>query len=120
MPLVKVLRKSEFPALRKKYIHVDLYCRQAKSEYVEWRAVANIDTDEPSAAKRAYGRMRWNGSLYHMTGALLAEAALIIARDKTYAHELAGGILTPATLGEKYLERMQIVGLQTEFKLLAQ
>ena len=55
-----------------------------------------------------------------MTGALLAEAALIIARDEAYAHELAGGILTPATLGEKYLERMEIVGLQTEFKLLAQ
>lgn len=55
-----------------------------------------------------------------MTGSLLAEAALIIARDNTYAHELPGGILTPATLGGKYLERMQIVGLQTEFKLLAQ
>ncbi|KAI7660661.1 hypothetical protein KC318_g9939, partial [Hortaea werneckii] len=48
----------------------------------------------------------------------LAEAAITIAREKTQAHELGGGVLTPATLGAPYLERLQKAGLKTEVKTL--
>lgn len=89
---------------------------QVKNEYVEWRTIANADGAD---SKRAYGRMRWDGSMYHLTGALLAEAAVTISREKTYAHELGGGMLTPATLGERYLERMKKIGLKTEFRMLS-
>jgi len=56
--------------------------------------------------------------MYHLTGVTSAEAALTILRDKTLAHELGGGLLTPATLGTKYLERLQKAGLKTEIKMM--
>lgn len=62
--------------------------------------------------------MRWEGSMYKLTGICLAESALIISREKTFAHELGGGMLTPATLGEKYLERLQKAGLEAEFRMM--
>jgi len=92
--------------------------RQVKKEYVEWRAIANADVSDPNDPKRAYGRMRWEGSMYHLTGVCLAEAALTIARNKTLAHELGGGMLTPATLGAPYLERLQKAGLKTEVRMM--
>ena len=56
--------------------------------------------------------------MYQLTGVCLAEAAITIAREKTQAHELGGGVLTPATLGAPYLERLQKAGLKTEVKTL--
>jgi short subunit dehydrogenase-like uncharacterized protein len=58
--------------------------------------------------------------MYDLTGTFLAEAAITIARDKTLAHELGGGVLTPATLGSAYVERMQKAGLIIEVKTLPQ
>ena len=63
--------------------------------------------------------MRYDGSMYFLTGMLLAEAAITIARDeKTLAHSLGGGVLTPATLGEPYLERVKKGGLKTEIRMM--
>lgn len=62
--------------------------------------------------------MRFDGSMYHLTGIFLAEAAITIARSETFAHELGGGVLTPATLGARYLERLQAAGLQTEVRTM--
>ena len=56
--------------------------------------------------------------MYELTGVLLGESALIVSREKTYAHELGGGMLTPAMLGEIYLERMEKAGLKAEFKMM--
>ena len=92
--------------------------RQGKREYSEWRSIANADTTDAADPKRAYGRMRWEGSMYHLTGVCLAEAALTIAREKTFANELGGGMLTPATLGAIYLEKLQKAGLEVECKMM--
>ena len=43
---------------------------ETKGEYVEWRTVANADHNAAGNSKRAYGRMRWEGSMYHLTGGL--------------------------------------------------
>ncbi|KAK3691198.1 hypothetical protein LTR37_018786 [Vermiconidia calcicola] len=91
---------------------------QGKREYSEWRSIANADTTDDTDPKRAYGRMRWEGSMYHLTGVCLAEAALTIAREKTFANELGGGMLTPATLGAIYLEKLQKAGLEVECKMM--
>lgn len=56
--------------------------------------------------------------MYDLTGVFLAEAAITLSRDKTLAHELGGGMVTPATLGSSYLERLNKVGLKTEVKIL--
>jgi len=58
--------------------------------------------------------MRFDGSMYELTGICLAEAAVTIARDNTLAHQFGGGMLTPATLGGPYLERMKKAGLKME------
>ena len=92
--------------------------RQASKEYVEWRAVAHADAADPSDPKRVMGRMRYDGSMYYLTGMLLAEAAITIARDQTPAHKMGGGLLTPATLGEAYLERVRKGGLFTEIRMM--
>ena len=92
--------------------------RQVSNEYIEWRAIAHADMSDSDTPKRAFGRMRFDGSMYQLTGICLAESALILAREKTFAHELGGGLLTPATLGPAYLDRLQKAGLRTEFKML--
>jgi short subunit dehydrogenase-like uncharacterized protein len=91
---------------------------QASRDRCEWRAIAHADVSDPNDPKRAYGRIRWEGSMYYLTGVLLAEAAFVIAREKTKAHELGGGILTPATLGAPFLERLNKVGFKSEVKML--
>ncbi|KAK3676143.1 hypothetical protein LTR78_003893 [Recurvomyces mirabilis] len=89
-----------------------------KNDYVEWRAIAHADVQDSNDPKRAEARMRWQGSMYLLTGVCLAEAAVTIARNKTMAHELGGGVLTPATLGAPYLERLQKAGVELEVKML--
>lgn len=56
--------------------------------------------------------------MYHLTGVCLAESAFILAREKTLAHILGGGMMTPATLGASYLERLQKAGMELEIKML--
>ena len=100
------------------WLYADLH-RQAGKEYCEWRAVANADvSDHTNDPKRAYARMRWNGSMYHLTGVCLSESALILAREKTFAHSLGGGMLTPATLGGNYVEKLQKAGMELEIRTL--
>lgn len=62
--------------------------------------------------------MRYDGSMYYLTGMLLAEAAITISRDQSPAHQFGGGVLTPATLGEAYFERVRKGGLKTEIRMM--
>ncbi|KAF2861405.1 hypothetical protein K470DRAFT_257072 [Piedraia hortae CBS 480.64] len=88
---------------------------QAKHEYAEWRCIGYPDE---IGSPRVWGRMRFDGSMYKLTGITSAEAALLIARGKTFAHELGGGVLTPATLGATYLEQLQKAGIKVEVRAL--
>ena len=69
------------------------------------KALGEADSD---AAKRprAIASLKWNGSFYHLTGVFLAEAALTILRSDTEAHKLGGGVLTPATLGQPFVDNL--------------
>lgn len=82
----------------------------------EWRAVATADEDS-SSPRRAFGRFRYDGGGYYLTGLLLAEAAMVILRGERTVETLEGGVLTPATLGQPFVDRMQKAGiiLETEF-----
>jgi short subunit dehydrogenase-like uncharacterized protein len=46
-----------------------------------------------------------------VTGISLAEAAISILRDE---HKLTGGIYTPASLGQKFIDRLQSAGFKFE------
>ncbi|KAK6420697.1 hypothetical protein LTR95_016912 [Oleoguttula sp. CCFEE 5521] len=98
----------------KEYAALIICLKETAKDFVEWRAIATADSADPTAPKRASARWHFNGSLYHMTGILVAEAALAIARDETPAHGMGGGVLTPATLGGKYLDRMKVAGVTVE------
>lgn len=91
---------------------------EVKSDYIEYRAIATADSTDPSEPKRAFGRFAFEGSAYHMTGVFLAEAAMSLLKDDSLAKELGGGVLTPATLGAGYVERLQKAGFKMELKML--
>jgi len=82
----------------------------------EWRAIATADEDS-SSPRRAFGKFRYDGGGYHLSGLLLAEAAMVILRGERTIETLKGGVLTPATLGQAFVDRMQKAGiiLETEF-----
>lgn len=92
--------------------------RESKSHQAEWRSVATADEPGSSNPRQAIMTMRFDGSLYHLTGIFLAEAAITISRDHTKAHALGGGMLTPATLGDPFIQRLNKVGVHTDVRSL--
>src|SRR3954462_878641 len=56
---------------------------------------------------------KWIELIDIVTGICLAEAAISILRDE---HKLSGGIYTPATLGQKFIDRLEVAGMRVEKK----
>ncbi len=83
-------------------------------ESVEFRALAIADQDSNSP-RRAMGRMYYKGKgMYYLTGVLLAEAAMTILRPppvggQSMEEKLGGGLLTPACLGQSFIDRLNQV-----------
>ena len=88
-----------------------------RHEYLEYRAVATADQDRLNP-RRAFAKLRWDGSLYHFTGVLLAEAAMVLLNDDKLVRRLDGGLLTPATLGQPFIDRMRNAGLVFEAEMV--
>lgn len=59
-------------------------------------------------------RFGYKGGIYYMTGVLMAEAAMVLLKEKDLVRKLEGGILTPAMLGDGYVERLKNVGFDIE------
>ncbi|KFY89419.1 hypothetical protein V500_05705 [Pseudogymnoascus sp. VKM F-4518 (FW-2643)] len=83
----------------------------AKSERQEFLA---IGTPSKSKGDQVSARYVYKGSLYYCSALMGVEAALSILGEKTYAHEIGGGILTPATLGMPFIERLRNAGIKIE------
>ena len=93
--------------------------REATSkEVLEYRAVATAD-EERSRPRRAFGRLRWDGPVYYFTGVCLAEAAMVILKDDELVKRLDGGLLTPATLGQAFIDRMKSAGITFEVEMMS-
>ena len=91
-----------------------------KTEAIEFRAIATADEDI-GQPKRASARFRYDGGQYYLTGVFLAEAAMVILQDGTdIVERLGGGILTPAVLGQPFIDRLQGAGIEFETRLLPQ
>ena|SRR5437773_10049422 len=88
----------------------------AKS-YIAYKAIAIADDDSPSA-QRALATMEFRGSGYYLTGVFLAEAAITILRDDTTAKALGGGFLTPATLGQPFINRLADAKFSLQTRIL--
>ena len=90
--------------------------RSTKQDYAHFKSVGIADTPK---AERAAGIIKFAGSMYYLTGLALAEAAMVILRGgETDAKKLGGGILTPATLGDEYLERLRKAGVTVEVNMM--
>ena len=90
---------------------------KTSNEALEYRAIAMADHPGPNP-RRAFARFRWDGSLYYFTGVCLAEAAMVILSNDELVQRLDGGILTPATLGQTFVDRMIKAGMQFEVEMI--
>lgn len=90
-----------------------------KKEVFEFRAIATADEAE-RPPRRAFARFRWDGGAYHLTGVLLAQAAMVILDDSKIVEKLGGGVLTPAILGQPFIKRLCEAGVKFETELASQ
>ena len=85
-----------------------------KTESIEQRCVATA-VDGHGKERRAFSRFRYEDGMYYMTGMLLAEAAMVILQNED---KLDRGILTPACLGQSFVDRLRGAGVILEGKML--
>jgi short subunit dehydrogenase-like uncharacterized protein len=91
--------------------------RASKNDFIVYRAVG-ISDENSATPRKALLTTKYDGSMYLLTGVLLSEAAITILRDETAASKLGGGVLTPATLGQPFIDRLAKVGYHTEIEIV--
>ncbi|EEP80038.1 predicted protein [Uncinocarpus reesii 1704] len=89
------------------------------ADHVEYRGIATADPAEPGKKPiRLSGKLSYQGPAYPMTGMLLAESAMVLITSKKVGKDIKGGYLTPATLGEEYITRIERCGVEIEMHAL--
>ncbi|RHZ48086.1 hypothetical protein CDV55_101663 [Aspergillus turcosus] len=89
----------------------------ADKHFVEWKATVAVDGEDVSEPD-AVGVMRMNTDVYSACATLVSEAALTLLEvldgkeDGSMVRKLGGGVLTPASLGMLYVERLEKAGLE--------
>jgi short subunit dehydrogenase-like uncharacterized protein len=85
------------------------------NDRLEYHAIA---TPEGEQTKRVFGKISYEGGMYLFTGLLLAEAALVILNEEETIRKVSrGGIVTPATMGQGFVDRLEKVGCNIETKV---
>lgn len=85
------------------------------NDRLEYNAIATADNAEK---QRAFGKISFSGGMYLFTGLLMAEAAMVILNEEEKIKKVSrGGIVTPATLGQDYVDRLEKVGCSIETKV---
>jgi hypothetical protein len=77
-----------------------------KGHYFKYRIMAIADEKDDKPAPRVEVKFEYDGDPYVFTGVALTQAAVTLLQGGTPAHR-RGGILTPASLGEKFAERLK-------------
>lgn len=86
----------------------------AKNDEVEFRGLAEPDV-AGETRERAFVRCWYRGSMYYLSGLLLAQAAATILEDDL---GLEGGVYTPACLGQGYVDRLDGAKFHFESKVI--
>jgi len=91
---------------------------ESQYDFLEYRGLAISANDQDH--QRAFGKLRFDGSAYHVTAIFMVEAAatLLYDGDDVPARKMQGGLLTPATLGDAYVDRLRRAGLIVETRML--
>ncbi|KAL8657058.1 MAG: hypothetical protein Q9226_002299 [Calogaya cf. arnoldii] len=83
----------------------------------ELRAVAEADQDVPNP-RMAMAKFRYDGGLYYLTGVFLAEAAMVLLTNVDLTKKVGGGLLTPAMLGQPFIDRLRKAGVTLESRIM--
>lgn len=90
---------------------------ESANDHVEYRALATPDQNI-STPQRAFGKLKYQGALYVFTGLMMAEAAMTILENEDKVKKVSrGGVVTPATLGQEYVDRLDKVGCTIETEI---
>lgn len=87
------------------------------NESFELRAIAEADQEVPRPRK-VMAKFRYDGGIYYLTGVFLAEAAMVLLREDKLTEELGGGLLTPAMLGQAFIDRLRNAGITLESRIM--
>lgn len=88
-----------------------------RGDRCEYRAVAT--PDQQNTSKRVLGKLKYEGTMYCFTGVLMAQAAMVILENEEKVKKVSRcGIVTPAVLGQEYLDRLEKVGCNVETEVL--
>ncbi|KAF3483333.1 trans-acting enoyl reductase [Arthroderma uncinatum] len=88
---------------------------------IEYRGVATAKQDKPGKKDiRVLGSFRYDGCPYTLTGIFLAEAAMVLARSNRVGQEIKAGYLTPASLEDEYIEKLENAGAHFKTTVLEQ
>jgi short subunit dehydrogenase-like uncharacterized protein len=85
-----------------------------KKDFMYYRGLAIADTEKK---EKVVGKFVCPFGAYAITALTMGAAAEVILRGNlsdTTAAKIGGGIVTPATLGEQYLEKLRAYGFQIE------
>lgn len=90
---------------------------ESANDHVEYRALATPDQNI-STPQRAFGKLKYQGPMYVFTGLMMAEAAMTILENEDKVKKVSrGGVVTPATLGQEYVDRLDKVGCTIETEI---
>ncbi|KIV96004.1 hypothetical protein PV10_03588 [Exophiala mesophila] len=89
----------------------------SKNDVVELRAIA-VAEQLSTPPRKAFATFRFEGGMYELTGKLLAEGAMVLLTKEASIKSKHGngGFLTPSSLGDDYLDRLDKVGVKIDVK----
>ncbi|KAI1083241.1 Saccharopine dehydrogenase-domain-containing protein [Whalleya microplaca] len=90
--------------------------QDGKDDRVEYRGIAIAD-QQSAKPSRALGILSYENGPYPLSGLLLAEAAMVILSNDAIAKEFAG-FSTPAVLGQDYVDRLDVVGVSIQTRII--
>ena len=91
----------------------------AAKDKFEFRAIAVADETKGGKEKMARARMRYEGGIYYFSGLLMAEAAMVVLENEDLVNKLVGGVLTPACLGDAFVERLRKVNVKIDGEMFS-
>lgn len=87
-----------------------------KNDVLELRAVA-VAEQLAKPPRKALATFRYEGGIYELTAKLLGEAAVVLlTKEEDIKAKHGAGFLTPASLGDNYLERLDSAGVKIDVK----
>jgi short subunit dehydrogenase-like uncharacterized protein len=94
-----------------------LCCSKEKDPKINLRVVAVADQEGPFP-DRSMAELTYTGGPVQLTTILVAQLAATLLYTKNLSKRTGCGFLTPAVLGNPYLERLSGVGVDIESSLL--